>query len=175
MPSPLSPHCAKMWHSRWVQSPRPSRSQPARLCSRTQTSSLQNLVGERSINSLPLNGRNVTFLAQTAPGITFAQADSRGLSASGSLQCKWRAPRTERLSARRHRQQCRDCGLRKPDAVRHHASAGCPAGVRRADQQLLGGVRPLRGRCIECVFEVRWRFVPWRRMGVHSQRRAGCA
>jgi Carboxypeptidase regulatory-like domain/TonB dependent receptor len=51
----------------------------------TQTSALQNLVGERSINSLPLNGRNVTFLAQTASGVTFAQADSRGLSASGSF------------------------------------------------------------------------------------------
>ena len=51
----------------------------------TQTSSLQQLVGKRSINALPLNGRNVTFLAQTAPGVTFAQADSRGLSASGSF------------------------------------------------------------------------------------------
>ena len=51
----------------------------------TQTSSLQQLVNERSINDLPLNGRNVTFLAQTAPGITFSQADSRGLAASGSF------------------------------------------------------------------------------------------
>ncbi len=51
----------------------------------TQTSSLQQLVSERRINSLPLNGRNVTFLAQTAPGVTFSQADSRGLAASGSF------------------------------------------------------------------------------------------
>jgi len=51
----------------------------------TQASSLQQLVNERSINDLPLNGRNVTFLAQTAPGITFSQADSRGLAASGSF------------------------------------------------------------------------------------------
>jgi hypothetical protein len=51
----------------------------------TQTSSLQQLVNERSINDLPLNGRNVTFLAQTTPGVTFSQADSRGLAASGSF------------------------------------------------------------------------------------------
>lgn len=51
----------------------------------TQTSSLQQVVNGRSITDLPLNGRNVTFLAQTVPGVTFAQADSRGLSASGSF------------------------------------------------------------------------------------------
>lgn len=51
----------------------------------TQTSSLQQLVSARRINNLPLNGRNVTFLTQTAPGVTFSQADSRGLAASGSF------------------------------------------------------------------------------------------
>jgi hypothetical protein len=51
----------------------------------TQSSALQHLVSQRSINDLPLNGRNVAFLAQTAPGVTIAQADSRGLAASGSF------------------------------------------------------------------------------------------
>ena len=51
----------------------------------TQNSSLQQLVSQRSIIDLPLNGRNVAFLAQTAPGVTIAQADSRGLAASGSF------------------------------------------------------------------------------------------
>ena len=51
----------------------------------TQTSSLQQVVNARSVTDLPLSGRNVAFLAQTAPGVTFAQADSRGLSASGSF------------------------------------------------------------------------------------------
>ena len=51
----------------------------------SQSASLQQLVDAQRINDLPLNGRNVTFLAQTAPGITFAQADSRGLAASGSF------------------------------------------------------------------------------------------
>jgi Carboxypeptidase regulatory-like domain/TonB dependent receptor len=49
------------------------------------TSSVQQLVDTQRINDLPLNGRNVTFLAQTAAGVTRAQSDSRGLGASGSF------------------------------------------------------------------------------------------
>ncbi|MBS1814537.1 MAG: carboxypeptidase regulatory-like domain-containing protein [Acidobacteria bacterium] len=51
----------------------------------TQSSSIQQLVTERAINDLPLNGRNASFLAQLSPGVTFAQNDSRGLQASGSF------------------------------------------------------------------------------------------
>jgi hypothetical protein len=51
----------------------------------TQTSSIQQLVGQRTINDLPLNGRNAVFLAQLSPGVTIAQNDSRGLQASGSF------------------------------------------------------------------------------------------
>jgi hypothetical protein len=51
----------------------------------TQSSSLQQLVGQRAIDKLPLNGRNAVFLAQLAPGVTIAQNDSRGLQASGSF------------------------------------------------------------------------------------------
>ena len=51
----------------------------------TRSSSVQQLVEERTINSLPLNGRNATFLAQLSPGVTIAQNDSRNLQASGSF------------------------------------------------------------------------------------------
>lgn len=51
----------------------------------TQTSSVQQLVSERAIIDLPLNGRNASLLAQLSPGVTFAQNDSRGLQASGSF------------------------------------------------------------------------------------------
>jgi hypothetical protein len=51
----------------------------------TRSSSVQQLVEERTINALPLNGRNATFLAQLSPGVTLAQNDSRGLQASGSF------------------------------------------------------------------------------------------
>jgi hypothetical protein len=51
----------------------------------TQSSSLQQLVGQRAIDKLPLNGRNAVFLAQLSPGVTIAQNDTRGLQASGSF------------------------------------------------------------------------------------------
>ena len=51
----------------------------------TQNSSVQQLMSERAIDKLPLNGRNAVFLAQLAPGVTIAQNDSRGLQASGSF------------------------------------------------------------------------------------------
>ena len=51
----------------------------------TQTSSIQQLVNQKVINDLPLNGRNAAFLAQLSPGVTIAQNDSRGLQASGSF------------------------------------------------------------------------------------------
>ncbi|WP_255550866.1 carboxypeptidase-like regulatory domain-containing protein [Granulicella sp. dw_53] len=51
----------------------------------TRSSAIQQLVTERAINDLPLNGRNPSFLAQLSPGVTFAQNDSRNLQASGSF------------------------------------------------------------------------------------------
>jgi hypothetical protein len=51
----------------------------------TRSSSVQQLVTERAINDLPLNGRNATFLAQLSAGVTIAQNDSRNLQASGSF------------------------------------------------------------------------------------------
>lgn len=49
----------------------------------TQNSSVGQDVGAEQINNLPLNGRNYTFLAQTAAGVTFAQNGSRGENTNG--------------------------------------------------------------------------------------------
>ena len=51
----------------------------------TQDASVGQVIEERSINNLPLNGRNFTFLAQLSPGVTQNQQDTRGLGASGSF------------------------------------------------------------------------------------------
>ena len=51
----------------------------------TQDASVGQVIGTRSINDLPLNGRNFTFLAQLAAGVTQGQQDTRGLGASGSF------------------------------------------------------------------------------------------
>ncbi|HEY0784313.1 MAG TPA: carboxypeptidase regulatory-like domain-containing protein [Acidobacteriaceae bacterium] len=51
----------------------------------TEEASVGQVVTERSINSLPLNGRNFTFLAQLGAGVNTSQADTRGNSASGAF------------------------------------------------------------------------------------------
>jgi hypothetical protein len=51
----------------------------------TQDASVGQVIEERSVNALPLNGRNFTFLAQLSAGVTQDQQDTRGLGASGSF------------------------------------------------------------------------------------------
>jgi hypothetical protein len=51
----------------------------------TLDASVGQVVEEQSIENLPLNGRNFTFLAQLSAGVTQGQQDSRGLGSSGSF------------------------------------------------------------------------------------------
>ena len=51
----------------------------------TQDASVGQVIEEREVKSLPLNGRNFTFLAQLSAGVTQDQADTRGLGSSGSF------------------------------------------------------------------------------------------
>ncbi len=51
----------------------------------TDASSVGQIVDEHTIVSLPLNGRNFTFLAQLSAGVNVAQADTRGNAASGAF------------------------------------------------------------------------------------------
>src|SRR3984893_9403484 len=51
----------------------------------TQDASVGQVVDSRSVNNLPLNGRNFTFLAQLAAGVNPPQADTRGNAASGAF------------------------------------------------------------------------------------------
>lgn len=51
----------------------------------TDQSSVGQVVDQHTINSLPLNGRNFTFLAQVSAGVNSSQADSRGNAASGAF------------------------------------------------------------------------------------------
>ncbi len=58
----------------------------------TQDASVGQVIGARTINNLPLNGRNFTFLAQLAAGVTQGQEDTRGLGASGSFSANGQRP-----------------------------------------------------------------------------------
>ena len=49
----------------------------------TESGSVGQVVGSQTVNDLPLNGRNYTFLARLVPGATVGQPEGRGLNANG--------------------------------------------------------------------------------------------
>jgi hypothetical protein len=51
----------------------------------TQDASVGQVVDQRNVNNLPLNGRNFTFLAQLVAGVNTPQADTRGNAANGAF------------------------------------------------------------------------------------------
>jgi hypothetical protein len=58
----------------------------------TEEASVGQVVNQRSVNNLPLNGRNFTFLAQLGAGVNTPQADTRGNAASGAFSANGLRP-----------------------------------------------------------------------------------
>ena len=58
----------------------------------TEDASVGQVVTEQTINNLPLNGRNFTFLAQLGAGMQTPQADTRGNAASGAFSANGLRP-----------------------------------------------------------------------------------
>jgi hypothetical protein len=58
----------------------------------TEEASVGQVISQESVNSLPLNGRNFTFLAQLGAGMQTPQADTRGNAASGAFSANGLRP-----------------------------------------------------------------------------------
>jgi len=58
----------------------------------SQDASVGQVVDSKSVNDLPLNGRNFTFLAQLAAGVNTPQADTRGNAATGAFSANGNRP-----------------------------------------------------------------------------------
>jgi hypothetical protein len=58
----------------------------------TQNASVGQVVSSRSVNNLPLNGRNFTFLAQIVAGVNTPQADTRGNASTGAFSANGERP-----------------------------------------------------------------------------------
>ena len=58
----------------------------------SQDASVGQVVDSKSVNDLPLNGRNFTFLAQLAAGVNTPQADTRGNASTGAFSANGSRP-----------------------------------------------------------------------------------
>lgn len=58
----------------------------------TTEGSVGQVIGSETLNNLPLNGRNFTFLAQLSAGVNTPQADTRGNAASGAFSANGLRP-----------------------------------------------------------------------------------
>jgi hypothetical protein len=111
----------------------------------TTNGSVGEVVNQRTINNLPLSGRNFVFLARLTAGVTHGQPEGRGLNASG-----WFAANGTRPAQNNYLLDGIDNNSNNVDFLSGAAYVLRPPvdaiRIQAADQCLLRGVRPRRWR-----------------------------
>ncbi len=120
----------------------------------SEDASVGQVVNQKNVNDLPLNGRNFTFLAQLSrrskqsPGRYARQRRQR------RILRQWPSPRPEQLHARRHRQQLRYRRLPERYQLRRLAARGRNSGIQGPDFGLQRRAWTLRRRGSQCHHQV---------------------
>ena len=138
----------------------------------TSSSDLSVTVEGKTIESLPLNGRNFVSLTRTIPGVTrgnpgrqHRRGGQPGLARLGVLLRERPAPARQQLPARRRRQQ-RDLAADRRDLPERRR----PRRVQAADEHLLRRVRAVDGRGGQPPDQVGEQPVPRQRLRVPPER-----
>ena len=136
----------------------------------TEDASVGQVINEQSVNNLPLNGRNFTFLAQLAAGVNTPQADTRGNAANGAFAANGLRPAQNNylLDGIDNNSDNVDflngtnfVVLPPPDAI---------AGIQGPDLGLQCRAGPCRGCRPQRYGQVRHKRNPWRSLGIFPQR-----
>jgi hypothetical protein len=138
----------------------------------TEEASVGQVVSQESVNSLPLNGRNFTFLAQIGAGMQTPQADTRGNAASGAFSANGLRPAQNNylLDGIDNNSDTVDF----LNQLRRSAAVGRHPGIQGPDRRLQRGIGPFRGRGSQRHHQVRHQQPPWHGLGVLPQQQTRC-
>ena len=140
----------------------------------TEESSVGQVVSGQTVNNLPLNGRNFTFLAQLVAGANTPQADTRGNAASGAFSANGLRPAQNNylLDGIDNNSNAVDFLNGTNFIVLPPVDAISEFKVQTADYSAEQG--RAAGAVLNATIKFRHQQYPWRCLGILPQRQARC-